>query len=287
MPIIETRALTHIYSRGTPFENVAIDHIDFSLEAGETLGLIGHTGSGKSTLIQHLNALLKPSSGQVLLHGQDIFASRAAMKEARSRVGLVFQYPEHQLFEETVFADIAFGPKNQKLSPAEVEQRVRDAARFTGVDESLFGQSPLELSGGQKRRVAIAGVLAMQPEVLLLDEPAAGLDPAGRESILGNLFDWQRTTGAAVILVTHDMSTAAACCSRLVVLDRGRVAMDGSPDRVFARGDELRAMGLDLPFCADLALRLREKGLALPEGIHSRAALTKALLALRGGEAPC
>ena len=287
MPIIETRALTHIYSRGTPFENVAIDHIDLSIEAGETLGLIGHTGSGKSTLIQHLNALLKPSEGQVLLRGEDIFASKAAMRQARSRVGLVFQYPEYQLFEETVFADIAFGPKNMKLSAAEVEERVREAARFTGVDEALFSQSPLELSGGQKRRVAIAGVLAMRPEVLLLDEPSAGLDPAGRESIVQNILDWQKASGATLILVTHDMAAAARLCSRLIVLNKGRVAMDGRPDEVFARGEELRAMGLDLPPCADIALRLRARGIDIPAGIFTRDALTKAILALQGGAPAC
>ena len=287
MPIIETRALTHVYSRGTPFENVAIDHIDLTVEPGETLGLIGHTGSGKSTLIQHLNALLKPQEGQVLLHGQDIFASKASMREARRKVGLVFQYPEYQLFEETVFADIAFGPRNLKLSAEEVERRVREAAAFVGLPEEVLSQSPLELSGGQKRRTAIAGVLAMEPELLLLDEPSAGLDPAGRESILQNLMDWKTATGATVILVTHDMAAAAGLCSRLVVMNRGRVAMDGSPAEVFARAKELRDMGLDLPPCADIALRLREKGLPLPGGIFTRQQLKQALLALRGGESGC
>ena len=287
MPIIETKALTHTYSRGTPFENVAIDHIDISIEAGETLGLIGHTGSGKSTLIQHLNALLKPSGGQVLLHGQDVFASKTAMKEARRRVGLVFQYPEYQLFEETVYADIAFGPKNMKLSAAEVDRRVREAARFTVLGEELFTQSPLELSGGQKRRVAIAGVLAMRPEVLLMDEPSAGLDPAGRESILENILSWKKATGATLILVTHDMAAAAALCSRLIVLNKGRVAMDGSPAEVFTRAEELRRMGLDLPACADIAHRLRQKGLDIPAGIFTRQALRQAILSLRGGDEPC
>ncbi len=287
MPIIETKALTHTYSRGTPFENVAIDHIDIAIEAGETVGLIGHTGSGKSTLIQHLNALLKPSEGQVLVRGQNIFASKAAMKEARRQVGLVFQYPEYQLFEETVFADIAFGPKNLKLSDAEVEERVREAARFTGVGEELFAQSPLELSGGQKRRVAIAGVLAMRPEVLLMDEPSAGLDPAGRESILQNILNWKKATGATLILVTHDMAAAARLCSRLIVLNKGRVAMDGSPAEIFARAEELRQMGLDLPACADIAHRLRQKGLDIPAGIFTREALKQAILSLRGGDAAC
>jgi len=287
MPIIEARALSHIYSKGTPFEKVAIDHIDLAVERGETVGLIGHTGSGKSTLIQHLNALLKPSEGDVLLDGASIFASKSAMRDARRRVGLVFQYPEHQLFEETVFADIAFGPKNQKLSGAELEARVREAAAFVGVGEDLFGVSPLELSGGQKRRIAIAGVLAMQPELLILDEPAAGLDPAGRKSILQNILDWKAATGATLLLVTHDMNTAAELCSRLVVLNGGQIAFDGRPAAVFSHSDELRSMGLDLPPAADLAWRLRQKGVALPADIYTLDRLRDAILAVRGGDAPC
>ncbi len=287
MPIIETRGLTHHYSKGSPFENIAIDHIDLAIEAGETVGLIGHTGSGKSTLIQHLNALLKPTEGQVLLGGEDIFASKLSMKQARRRVGLVFQYPEYQLFEETVFADIAFGPKNLRLSESDIDERVREAAQFVGLSEDIFAQSPLELSGGQKRRVAIAGVLAMRPEILLLDEPAAGLDPAGRESILQNILAWKKATGATLLLVTHDMAAAAELCGRLVVLCRGRIALDGKPAEVFAHADELRAMGLDLPPCADIADRLRAQGLPIPAGLYTRAALKEAILALRGGEAPC
>lgn len=287
MPKIEIQGLTHLYSKGSPFENVAIDHIDLTIAPGETVGLIGHTGSGKSTLIQHLNALLKPTEGRVLLDGQDIFASKAAMKNARRQVGLVFQYPEYQLFEETVFADIAFGPKNLKLSSAEIDERVREAARFVGLSEEVFTQSPLELSGGQKRRVAIAGVLAMRPEVLLLDEPSAGLDPAGRESILQKLLDWKKATGATLILVTHDMAAAAELCDRLIVLRKGRVAFDGTPAEVFAHGEELQAMGLALPSCAEIAQKLRAEGLAIPEGIYTRPALKEAILALRGGDGAC
>ncbi len=287
MPFLEAKALTHVYSKGTPFEKVAIDHIDLAVERGETIGLIGHTGSGKSTLIQHFNALLKPSEGSVLLDGQDIFASKTAMRDARRRVGLVFQYPEHQLFEETVWADIAFGPKNQKLSGAELDARVREAAAFVGIGEELFGVSPLELSGGQKRRIALAGVLAMKPELLILDEPAAGLDPAGRESIFRNILDWKTATGATLILVTHDMSAAASLCSRLVVLSGGKLAFDGTPASVFSHADALRGMGLDLPASADIASRLRRLGVKLPPDIYTLDRLTEAILALRGGDAPC
>lgn len=287
MPFLEAIALTHVYSKGTPFEKVAIDHIDLAVERGETVGLIGHTGSGKSTLIQHFNALLKPSEGSVLLDGQDIFASKTAMRDARRRVGLVFQYPEHQLFEETVWADIAFGPKNQKLSDAELDERVREAAAFVGISEELFGVSPLELSGGQKRRIALAGVLAMKPELLILDEPAAGLDPAGRESIFRNILDWKAATGATVILVTHDMSAAASLCSRLVVLNGGKIAFDGTPASVFSNADALRDMGLDLPASADIASRLRRLGVNLPPDIYTLDRLTAELLALRGGDAVC
>ncbi len=287
MPILETKDLTHIYSQGTPFEKTAIDGVNISIESGETVGLIGHTGSGKSTLIQHLNALLKPSRGTVMLHGQDIFASKASMREARRHVGLVFQYPEYQLFEETVYADIAFGPKNMKLSEPEIDERVHEAAHFTGVTDDMLTASPLELSGGQKRRVAIAGVLAMRPELLILDEPAAGLDPEGRRSILQKLLDWKTASGATLLLVTHDMSAAAALCPRLIVMDGGRAAFDGPCDAVFSHADELRAMGLDLPASADLALRLRKRGLALPDNIYTLDALTDAILALRGGDGVC
>ena len=210
MPLMEIRDLTHVYSGGTPFEKTALDHLSLTLEAGRTIGLIGHTGSGKSTLIQHMHALLKPTGGTVLLQGQDIFASRETMYRTRFRVGLVFQYPEYQLFEETVFRDIAFGPRNQKLEETEIDRRVREAAAFVGLGEDLFDKSPLDLSGGQKRRVAIAGVLAMEPELLILDEPSAGLDPAGRKELLDNLFRWREARNATILLVTHDPAEAAA-----------------------------------------------------------------------------
>ncbi len=287
MSLIELRGLTHIYSRGTPFEKTAVEDLNLTLERGATVGLIGHTGSGKSTLISHLNALLKPTAGTVLLDGEDIYASKASIRAARFRVGVVFQYPEYQLFEETVYADIAYGPKNLKLDKDEVDRRVREAAAFVGLGQELFEKSPLELSGGQKRRTAIAGVLAMEPELLVLDEPTAGLDPAGREDLLEKLFAWRDARGAAVLLVTHDMSIANRC-DRLVVMSEGRIVMDGSPAEIFARDGELTAIGLDLPGPAHIARLLRQRGVALPAGIFTVEQLTDAILALgRRGGAPC
>lgn len=287
MPLMEIRDLTHTYSAGTPFEKVAVDHLDLDLEAGRVIGVIGHTGSGKSTLIQHMNALLKPDSGTVVFRGQDIFASRETMYRTRFRVGLVFQYPEYQLFEETVYEDIAFGPKNQKLSKEEIDRRVRDAAAFVGLPESRFVKSPLDLSGGQKRRVAIAGVLAMEPELLILDEPSAGLDPAGREDLLNNLFRWREARSATILLVTHDMS-AAALCDDLIVLDSGKVAMRGTPGEIFSHADELWELGLGLPEATHIAMLLRARGVALPKDIYTIPQLRDAILALAGkGGAAC
>ncbi len=287
MPLMEIRDLSHVYSAGTPFEKTAIEHLELDLEEGATLGLIGHTGSGKSTLIQHMNALLKPSTGTVLLRGQDIFASKETMYRTRFRVGLVFQYPEYQLFEETVFRDIAFGPKNQKLDEAEIDRRVRDAAAFVGVGEEVFERSPLDLSGGQKRRVAIAGVLAMEPELLILDEPTAGLDPAGRSDLLDKLFRWREARNASILLVTHDMS-AAARCDRLAVMDHGRIVLQGTPGEVFSQGEKLQDMGLDLPEAAHIALLLRRRGLDLPPEVYTLEQLRDAVLALAGkGADPC
>ena len=219
--IIETKQLTHIYSAGTPFERGALLEVDFSAMEGEYLGIIGHTGSGKSTLIQHLNALLKPTSGQVLFQGQDVWADPARTRQTRFQVGLVFQYPEYQLFEETVYKDISFGPKNMGLDEKEVDRRVREAAAFVGLRDDQLEKSPFELSGGQKRRVAIAGVIAMEPKVLILDEPTAGLDPVGVESILGNIRDYHQAHNATVILVSHSMEEVARTVDRLVVVDDG------------------------------------------------------------------
>ena len=283
MPLMEIRDLTHVYSAGTPFEKTAVDHLDLNIEEGRTIGLIGHTGSGKSTLIQHMNALLKPQTGTVLLRGEDIFASKESMYKTRFRVGLVFQYPEYQLFEETVYADIAFGPKNQKLEKDEIDRRVRDAAAFVGLPEERFEQSPLDLSGGQKRRVAIAGVLAMEPEMLILDEPTAGLDPAGREDLLKNLFHWREARNATILLVTHDMS-AAALCDSLAVLDRGKVAMFGTPGEIFSHAKELWELGLGLPEATHIAMLLRERGVDLPQDIYTIPQLRDAILSLAGKE---
>ena len=251
-PIIRADHLRHVYSAGTPFEKVAIDDIDLAIPAGQFVGIIGHTGSGKSTFIQHLNGLLAPTSGTVLFDGEDIHRSKAATRDVRFQVGLVFQYPEHQLFEETVYQDIAFGPKNARLSTEEVDARVREAARFAGVDESLFERSPLELSGGQKRRIAIAGVIAMRPQVLILDEPTAGLDPAGCRGVLENIAAYRRETGSAVLLVTHSMDDAARIADRLIVFHAGHVAFDGAPAEVFATmavSPALRRLGMMTP-CA-------------------------------------
>ncbi len=282
---LRVSALTHTYSMGTPFEKVAVENVDLALPGGSLVGLIGHTGSGKSTLIQHLDGLLKPTSGSVLLDEKDIHSSKALLRDARFRVGLVFQYPEYQLFEETVFRDIAFGPKNMGLSEAEIDERVREAARFTGVPEDVFEHSPLELSGGQKRRVAIAGVIAMRPEVLVLDEPTAGLDPQGRESILANILQYHRETGSTVILVTHSMEDIARVAERLIVMNKAKLVMDGSPRAVFSNAEALAGMGLAVPESTEIASRLRALGVPLPEGIFTTERLAECILALKGGAA--
>ena len=287
MPVIRTEGLSHIYSRGTPFEKLAIDNINIDIDSGELIGIIGHTGSGKSTFIQHLNGLLPPSKGKVIVDGVDIASSKAATRDVRFKVGLVFQYPEYQLFEETVYKDIAFGPKNMGLSSEEIDKRVRSAAGFVGVSEELFEVSPLELSGGQKRRVAIAGVIAMEPKVLSLDEPTAGLDPAGRESILGNICYYQRTTGATVLLISHSMDDVARIASRLVVFNEGRIAMDGTPAEVFDRAEELTAMGLAVPKATEIALALRRRGIDIPQSIYTTNYLRKMLINLREGDEQC
>ena len=281
--VIRVESLTHVYSVGTPFENTAIHDINISFYPGELVAVIGHTGSGKSTFMQHLNGLLLPTGGSVYCDGEDIFASKAAMRDVRFKVGLVFQYPEYQLFEETVYKDIAFGPKNMKLSEAEIDERVREAAGFVGVGEELFERNPLELSGGQKRRIAIAGVIAMRPRVLILDEPTAGLDPGGCEGIIKNILDYREKTGSTVLLVTHSMDDAARIADRIVVFDRGRVAMDGRPAEVFSRSAELTAMGLDVPQPAAIAARLRALGLELPASVYTLEQLKAALLPLGKG----
>jgi len=287
MPIIRVENLTHVYSQGTPFEKVAIDNISLEIDRGEIVGIIGHTGSGKSTFIQHLNGLLKPTSGKVFFDGTDIHQSREITRDVRYKVGLVFQYPEYQLFEETVSRDIAFGPKNMGLTEAEIKERVLEAAGFADVPESLLEASPLELSGGQKRRVAIAGVIAMIPQVLILDEPTAGLDPVGRESILQKIMDYRRETEGTILLISHSMDDVARLATRLLVFDRGKIAMDGTPAEVFEHAEELKRMGLTVPAATEIALALRRRGVDIPESIYTINYLRKQLVSLREGGGAC
>ncbi len=282
-PILRTENLCHVYSAGTPFELTAVRDVNIEVHAGEVLAIIGHTGSGKSTLIQHLNALIKPTSGRVLYEGRDINESKDSIRAVRGNVGLVFQYPEYQLFEETVYKDIAFGPKNMKLGAQEIDRRVREAAGFAGVPEELLERSPFELSGGQKRRVAIAGVIAMMPRVLVLDEPMAGLDPAGRRDIMENIMGYHRETGAAVVIVTHSMEEAARYAGRMIVMDRGSVAMDGAPEEVFSHGEELRAMGLEIPEMTKLQIELQKLGIELRGTVYTLERMRDELLRLERG----
>ena len=281
-PILEVRDLTHIYSSGTPFQHTALDHVSFSVEPGEFIGVIGHTGSGKSTLMQHMNGLLKPTEGQVLLGGQDIWSDKRLTRQARFRVGLVFQYPEYQLFEETVYKDIAFGPKNMGLSEEEIDRRVREAAGFVGITEQQLEVSPFDLSGGQKRRVAIAGVIAMEPEVLILDEPTAGLDPSGREDILANIDSYRRAKNATVMMVSHSMNDVARMTQRLIVMSGSRLAMDGTPEQVFSRAQELLDMGLDIPDLTRIFLELKNMGLDV-EPVYTMEQAVRTMQRLRGG----
>lgn len=285
-PIIEVKDLTHVYSAGTPFEHVAVEQINLAFRPGELAGIIGHTGSGKSTLIQHLNGLLKPTGGEVRFKGEDIWKDKKFTHSIRGRVGLVFQYPEYQLFEETCWKDIAFGPKNQGVSGDELDARVRRAAGFVGISDELLEKSPFDLSGGQKRRVAIAGVIAMEPDVLILDEPTAGLDAAGRDAILDNIRAYQQAQNAAVIMVSHSMEEVAELCSRLIVMNKGRVAMDGTPAEVFTHVDELTEMGLSVPQVTSVFAQLRAMGLELPADVYTvRYAVAR--LQERKGDRPC
>jgi len=283
-PIIRTEKLGHIYSVGTPFEHVALDSVDFEAGTGEYIGLIGHTGSGKSTFVQHLNGLIKPTSGKVLFRGTDIHESKELTHSVRFKVGLVFQYPEYQLFEETVYKDIAFGPKNMKLTESEIDERVREAAGFVGISDELLQKSPFELSGGEKRRAAIAGVIAMRPEVLILDEPTAGLDPRGCARLLENIEEFQNAFNATIIMVTHNMDEIARTADRIVVFDKGRIAFNAAPHDIFSRSGELSAMGLAVPQATMIAARLRSLGIALPESIYTIDQLETAIADVRGGD---
>ena len=282
-PILEVRNLDYIYSAGTPFEHKALDNVSFALAPGEFVGIIGHTGSGKSTLMQQMNGLLKPTSGQVLLDGVDIWSDKKLTRQARFRVGLVFQYPEYQLFEETVYRDIAFGPKNMGLEEEEVDRRVREAAGFAGLTEAQLEVSPFDLSGGQKRRVAIAGVIAMEPEVLILDEPTAGLDPVGRSEILGNIEAYRQAKNATIMMVSHSMEDVARLTDRLLVMNGSRLAMDGTPLEVFSRAQELLAMGLNIPQVTQVFLKLKALGLDVKSVYTMEQALAE-IVRLRGGK---
>ncbi len=266
---IETRALHYTYMPGSPFEKQALTDINLTIRDNEFIGLIGHTGSGKSTLIQHFNGLLHPSSGEILVGGLDVNKKETDKQELRRQVGLVFQYPEHQLFEETVERDVAFGPKNLGLSEEEIHERVLEAIHYVGLDEALLKKSPFELSGGQKRRVAIAGVLAMRPKVLILDEPTAGLDPAGRDEILTQVRALYLAHKMTVILVSHSMEDIAKLATRVIVMHKGRVAMDGTVPEVFARAAELRQMGLDVPQVTRLAEEMAKRGMPIGDGIYT------------------
>ena len=269
MPILEAKNLTYTYSIGSPFEKTAVDHINLQIEQGEFVGIIGHTGSGKSTLMQMMNGLLKPTEGTVLLDGKDIWEKNADRRAVRFQVGLVFQYPEYQLFEETVYKDIAFGPKNMGLDEKEIDRRVRETAEAVGLREELLEKAPYALSGGQKRRVAIAGVMAMEPRVLILDEPTAGLDPKGRTKILTQLSAYQKRTGCTVMLVSHSMEDVAKYVSRLLVLSHAKVVCFDTPSNVFARGDELETMGLALPQITRVFRLLRERGITFPDEVYT------------------
>ena len=281
MALIRTESLTHTYSIGTPFERVAIHAVDFAAEKGEYIGIIGATGSGKSTFVQHLNGLLKPTSGSVYFDGRDIHDSKQHAREIRFKVGLVFQYPEYQLFEATVFDDIAFGPKNMGLPESEVRERVHEAAGFVGLDVSYLEKSPFELSGGEKRRAAIAGVIAMRPEVLILDEPTAGLDPRGRVEIVRNIMSYKSSNNATIILVTHNMEEIARSVDRLILLENGSIVLDDTPANVFSETKRLNELGLAAPRASMIASRLRSLGLPVKQGIYTIEQLRQSLLELR------
>ena len=286
-PILQVKDLTHTYGAGTPFQRSAVEHMSFDVNEGEFLGIIGHTGSGKSTLIQHLNGLLQPTAGEILLRGKNIGAEPKKIREVRFKVGLVFQYPEYQLFEETVYKDIAFGPANQGKTGDELDYAVREAAKLVGIRDDQLEKSPFELSGGQKRRVALAGVLAMEPEVLVLDEPTAGLDPAGRENLMANIRDYHRNKGKTIILVSHSMDEIARNVDRILVLKNAHVLKQGTPAEVFARGEELLSAGLDVPQITRIAMELKRRGVDIDPAVYTVEALERQLLALRKGGAGC
>ena len=269
MSVIRTENLTYTYSQGTPFEKTAVKDVNIEIEEGELVGIIGHTGSGKSTLIQHLNGLIKPTSGKIFIDGVDIHDKDIKLRDVRFKVGLVFQYPEYQIFEETVYKDIAFGPTNMGLDEGEIDKRVRETAKLVGIDDSLLNKSPFELSGGQKRRVAIAGVMAMRPKVLILDEPTAGLDPRGREMLLGQIKHYHEETGSTVLLVSHSMEDVARFAQKILVMNKGEVFCYDTPPAVFARADEIAAIGLSVPQITKVFSMLRSRGIDIRGDVYT------------------
>ena len=287
MAIITVDNLVHTYGTGSPFEQHALRGVSLEIAEGELLGIIGHTGSGKSTLVQHLNGLLRPHDGRILLDGTDIWADPKKIRDVRFRVGMVFQYPEHQLFEDTIYKDIAFGPRNMGLSEEEVDARVRRAAAYVGLSEELLEKSPFDLSGGEKRRAAIAGVMAMEPQVLILDEPTAGLDPRGREQILAMVREYQKSRGTTVLLVTHSMEDVARVADRVLVMDHGQAAMLDTVAGVFSRAEELERIGLSIPAVTKILLLLREKGVAVDTAAYTIEQAAAQLLPLLGGDGIC
>ena len=284
MAILTVENVTHTYAAGSPFEQHALRGVSLEIAEGELLGIIGHTGSGKSTLIQHLNGLLRPHGGRVLLDGKDIWEDPKKIRDVRFRVGMVFQYPEHQLFEETIYKDISFGPRNMGLSEEEIDARVHQAAAYVGLAEELLEKSPFDLSGGEKRRAAIAGVMAMEPRVLILDEPTAGLDPRGREQILAMVREYQRSRGTTVLLVTHSMEDVARVADRVLVMDHGQAAMLDTVSAVFSRAEELERIGLSIPAVTKILLLLREKGVAVDTAAYTIEQAAAQLLPLLGGD---
>lgn len=278
MPILETKNLTYVYGEGTPFRITAVEDVNISIEKGEFVGIIGHTGSGKSTLVQHLNGLLKPTAGQILLGGEDIHISKEATRAARFKVGLCFQYPEYQLFESTVYKDIAFGPKNMGLSDMQVKEAVLRAADFVGIQKAWMEKSPFDLSGGEKRRVAIAGVMAMEPEILILDEPTAGLDPRGREQLSAMIENYRLSTGKTVVIVSHSMDDVAENATKVIVMNRGHVALSGTVSEVFRQAEMLVEIGLDVPQITRILLNLKAQGVSVRTDIYTVEAAKRELL---------
>ncbi len=288
MAVLDVQNITYTYAAGSPFEQHAIRDVSLTTRPGELIGVIGHTGSGKSTLVQHLNGLLRPSAGRILLDGEDIWAKPKEIRRVRFRVGMVFQYPEHQLFEETVYKDIAFGPRNMGLSEEQIDRRVRQAAAHVGLEESLLDKSPFDLSGGEKRRAAIAGVMAMEPEILILDEPTAGLDPRGRERVLAMITDYRAShPDTTVLLVTHSMEDVARVADRVLVMHAGQVAMCDTVPAVFSRADELEEMGLSVPAVTRVMLLLRRRGVDVGTDVYTVEQALERLLPLMGGDASC